>query len=123
DRPAAVAGMGGRHEAGGDGGGRPAARAARAAADIPWVAGGAVGHRLGRGEQAELRGVGPAEEDEPGRPEAGGEIGVVIFSPSQLLQEPHAAVMGIAGGVAPEVFDEKWHPLKRPGWWRMRVLD
>src|SRR5205823_10032141 len=44
-------------------------------------------------------------------------------SPSQLLQEPHAAVMGIAGGVAPEVFDEKWHPLKRPGWWRMRVLD
>ena len=66
DGAAAVAGVRGRHQPRRDRGGRPAARTARRALQVPRVVGRAEGHGLGRREDAELGRVRPAQDHEPG---------------------------------------------------------
>ena len=74
DRAAAVAGVGDRHHAGRDRGGRAAARPARRAGRVPRVARRAPRDRLGRRHAAELRAVRATGDDEA-RPRGTGRRG------------------------------------------------
>src|SRR5207244_8955857 len=62
---------------------------------------------LGGGDDAELWGVGPADRDETGGPDAGGEVGVAVLPPVPVPQEPHALVERLTGLVAGDVLDQE----------------
>ena len=115
DGAAAVVRVPDRDHAGRHGRGGASARAAGGVAGIPGVARGPVGARLGGGQDAQLGRVRPAHEDESRLAEAAREPGVLLLAPADPLQEAHALVVGVAGGVAGQVLHHHGHALERPG--------
>ena len=111
DRSAEVVGVGHRHHARCDGGGRSAARAARRAIEAPRVARRAERERLARRGHAELGRVRLAEHDEAGPLEAQRELGVVVrhvvAQETRALAEPHALHL------ERQVFDQERHAAER----------
>ena len=77
DRAGAVAGVGDRHQARGDGSGSPAARAARRHIGAPGVVGPAIELRLGRDAPTMLRRVGFADQQEARRLHPPHQLGVL----------------------------------------------
>ena len=114
-RATAVVAVGDGDDAGGDGGGGPARRPAGRAVERPGVAGRAVRDRLGRDGGPELGGVGASEADQPERPQAGGEVGVLRGPPVEVAEEGGALVVGLAGLVGAEVLQQGRHALERTG--------
>src|SRR5581483_7640450 len=107
DRPAAVVGMGRRHEPRRRRRRRPAAGAAGGARPVPGVAGGTVGRRFGGGDDAELGGVRPPDRDQPRGPEAGRQERVALGPPLPVPEESHPLVERLAGLVTGDVLDEE----------------
>ncbi len=75
---------------------------------------GAVGEGLGCGQDAELGGVGLAEEHEACLAELAREVCVLWLAPAQTLQERHALVKWIPGGVAGEILQQHRHAAEGP---------
>ena len=115
DRAAAVAAVGERHDAGGDRGGRTAARAGGRAREVPGIARRAGVPRHREGGEAELGGGGAAEIDQAGLAEAlhqhavargreaGGELRAHLglhagLDGEVLHQEGHAGEGAVGGG-------------------------
>ena len=101
------------HHPGGDGGRRSAAGATGAVIRVPGVVGRAVGQRLGRGHQAELGRVGPAEDDEARLPVALREVGVLGVDVARLLERLDAHVERVTGGGRPQVLQQEGHAPER----------
>ncbi len=110
DRPAAVARMGHRHDPGGDGGGRAAARSAGRVLQVPRIARRSVENRLGGGQQAELRRVGAAQRDQPGPAEAQHDLGGDL---APIVAEEHRSKGERLPFLGRQVLDEEWNAAER----------
>ena len=99
---------------GGDGGRRPAARAAGRAVGVPRVAGRAPGHRLGGRQAAELGAVGAPGDDQAGGAEAADQRGV---APARRPRVPAAPWLPLrqrlAGVRGPQVLEQERHATER----------
>src|SRR5215469_9245723 len=78
---------------------------------IPWIARGRKAHRLRSHRRAELRHVGTADSDEPGRTEHLGQEG--RDRPGQLTQRPDAKRCGLPGDHAANVLEQDRHTAER----------
>jgi hypothetical protein len=69
---------------------------------------------LRRRKRAQLGDVRLADEDKPRLAELGREIAVPRRDPGEVAQEGHPRVVGVAGRLAEEVFEQKGDSTKRP---------
>ena len=113
DRPATVAGVADRHHPRGHRRGAPTAGATGAVPGVPRVAGGAVRLGLGGGHQPELGRVGLAHGDEPGRPELGEQVAVVVGDVADLLQQPVPVMERVARRRTVMVLEDRRHTGER----------
>ena len=114
DRTAPVTAVADRHHARRHRCGRTTARPARRVGRVPWVAGGPVGEGLGRGQDAELGGVGAPHHHESRRAQAAGELLVVRRHIARRLERTHALVDLFTRGRAEQVLQDHGHTAKRP---------
>ena len=115
DRATAVAATGHRHQARRHRGGRAAAGAAWRMRGRPGVARGAAGQGLGVGREAELRRVGAAEHQQPGRPVAPHQFAVVRH------RHRGQAAVAVAGGLAGDRGDQVLHQEGHAGEGRLGI--
>ena len=113
DRAAAIVGVARRRNAGRHRRGRAAAGAAGRVAELPWVMGGAVGHRLGGAAGAALRRVGLGEDDQSGALPPRHHFAVEVAGPT--LEEAAPAIGRHAGVGLGQVLEQEGHPFERPG--------
>ena len=111
-RAAAVVGVRHRHDAGGDRRRRAAAGAADRMVGVPRVAGGAEEARLGGRDQAELRRVGLAGDDQAGALVASRQL--AVEGRHEVLQVFGALRLAHAGVPRPEVLEQEGHAGERP---------
>jgi hypothetical protein len=108
NRPAAVAGVGERYDAGGDRGRRASARAAGRPPEVPGIVGGAEARRLGHGQEPELGSICPAEHHEAGSHVPAGELAVAGGAPA--VEKPASRGGGFAREGLEQILDEEGHP-------------
>ncbi len=113
DRAAAVVAVRDRHHAARDGGRGAAARAAGGAPQIVGVAARRPRGRLRRREDAELRRVGLADDDEAGAAERGDEVAVVRHAVPVALEGQEARGVERAADRGADVLDEDRHAAER----------
>ncbi len=111
DGSAAIGGVGHRDHARRDRRRRPTARPARRAVEVPRVAGGAVQHRLGNGDEAELGGIGAPQADEPGSVEPFEHGGRLV---GDVVAEEHRTERHPLSGFECQVLDEERDAGKGP---------
>ena len=113
DRAAAVARVRERHHARRDRRRAAAARSAGGPVEVPGVAGGPVGVRFGRRQQAELRRVGLAHDHAPGGAQICEQVGVVGGGVPTIAQQPVAEVERFTGEGTVEVLHQHRHAAER----------